>query len=223
MSRPRHSLALGFGAVVLCLTTTACLEVAGSGTVTITSTTPASVNTIAYVCPGVQSSCGSTDPYEYTYRPQTGISAVTVSPGFPVEDGSGNTVPLPSRQYTVGVFDGFLSSLIVIDVYSTQDRDLTIWHKAIGRESEQASCPDGWGPSWAKWPNGGTGGFVCSHQSYAYYPDTPVATGQSPSTPWLQSIARADADADCPSGYRPSWAQWPNEQAGGFTCTLERR
>ena len=23
-----------------------------------------------------------------------------------------------------------------------------------------------WGPSWAQWPNGGTGGFVCNRQPY---------------------------------------------------------
>jgi hypothetical protein len=35
------------------------------------------------------------------------------------------------------------------------------WVQAYARDSVDAPCLDGWGPSWARWPNGGTGGFVC--------------------------------------------------------------
>ncbi len=48
-----------------------------------------------------------------------------------------------------------------------------IWHQGVARASEEAPCPDTsasemsdgwseWTPSWAAWPNGGRGGFVCT-------------------------------------------------------------
>lgn len=34
------------------------------------------------------------------------------------------------------------------------------WHQAYARASGD-TCVEGWNPSWAEWPNGNTGGFVC--------------------------------------------------------------
>ena len=41
---------------------------------------------------------------------------------------------------------------------------------------------------------------------------------------WIQAVGRPTADAVCEEGWSPSWAQWPNEGAGGYTCerTLTR-
>jgi predicted outer membrane repeat protein len=36
--------------------------------------------------------------------------------------------------------------------------------------------------------------------------------------PWLQAYGRSASVAACADGYSPSWAQWPNAGAGGFTC-----
>jgi hypothetical protein len=47
--------------------------------------------------------------------------------------------------------------------------DLTIWHLSVGR-GPGATCPSGYFPSWAAWPHGGTGGFVCNRDVYAYRP-----------------------------------------------------
>jgi len=35
------------------------------------------------------------------------------------------------------------------------------WLQAVGRSSSTGGCLDGWGASWAWWPNGGTGGWIC--------------------------------------------------------------
>jgi len=43
-----------------------------------------------------------------------------------------------------------------------------------------------------------------------------AAQSQVPA-PWLKAIGRTP-DAECPEGTAPSWAQWPNEGTGGFTC-----
>lgn len=48
--------------------------------------------------------------------------------------------------------------------------DLTIWHLSIARASAEEECPANYQPSWAQWPNGSTGGWVCNREIYAYRP-----------------------------------------------------
>lgn len=45
---------------------------------------------------------------------------------------------------------------------------IPIWMQAVGRSSSDASCPDGFTPSWDTWPNGGKGGWVCNRFVPAY-------------------------------------------------------
>ncbi|MBI1350242.1 MAG: hypothetical protein GC156_03910 [Actinomycetales bacterium] len=35
---------------------------------------------------------------------------------------------------------------------------------------------------------------------------------------WLQSVGRWAQTDECPEGYNPSWAQWPNDGQGGWVC-----
>ena len=37
---------------------------------------------------------------------------------------------------------------------------IPMWFQAVGR-AVGASCPEGWNPSWAQWPNAGSGGWTC--------------------------------------------------------------
>jgi len=48
------------------------------------------------------------------------------------------------------------------------------WYQSYGRNAG-ASCDAGWSPSWAQWPNGNTGGFVCNREIYM----TPSGTWSS--------------------------------------------
>lgn len=55
-----------------------------------------------------------------------------------------------------------------------------VWHQSVGRASADAACPadsaadtsagwSPWTPSWERWANAGTGGFVCSRAiTWAY-------------------------------------------------------
>lgn len=229
--RPVKSAVLAAGLLAVAVISTGCaiITTSGSGTVTVSSNQASTANTIAYVCPGSTSTCGPTDPHLYRFRPQLGTLDVVVTPGLLVEDTSNNVVGLPAGQYTVGIYGSIFGSptlqgsVIVIDVFSAQDRDLTIWHKSTGRTSASDTCTDGWEMSWAAWPNSGSGGFVCDNQTYAYYPDEPVPSQDSRDRgiPWQQSIGRITSESECPAGYKPSWAQWPNDSMGGGTC--ERR
>jgi hypothetical protein len=36
-----------------------------------------------------------------------------------------------------------------------------MWMQSIGRDAATSSCPVGYAGSWAAWPNGGKGGYVC--------------------------------------------------------------
>jgi len=40
------------------------------------------------------------------------------------------------------------------------------WHQAQGREEREALCPPGMAPSWAQWPNEGTGGWTCEYTTW---------------------------------------------------------
>lgn len=217
-------------AAALLLSACDVLTATGTGTVLVTSTSSATTydpglddGDIAYLCASGSSSCTLADPYLYSYYPSTGETEWTATPGVQVIDRSGQGVGLPAGRYALQVTDYSggarnFTNVIEIDVYGSEEIDLSVWHQSYGRESAAESCRDGWQPGWAQWPNDGTGGFVCDRVIYAYYPDLPVATGSTPGTPWLQSVARASADAACPDGYTPGWAQWPNEGTGGFVC-----
>lgn len=50
--------------------------------------------------------------------------------------------------------------------------DLTTWHLSVGRPTMASACPSGYSASWAQWPHGGTGGWVCNRWVYAYRPLT---------------------------------------------------
>ena len=40
------------------------------------------------------------------------------------------------------------------------------WHQAQGREQRESVCPPGMAPSWAQWPNEGTGGWTCEYTTW---------------------------------------------------------
>ncbi len=46
--------------------------------------------------------------------------------------------------------------------------DLTVWHQSLGRATADEACPSGYSPSWAQWPNGHLGGWVCNRELHAY-------------------------------------------------------
>ena len=52
-----------------------------------------------------------------------------------------------------------------------------------------------------------------------YYMTVPAGPSGPPT--WLQAIGRPDHTADCPFGYGPSWAEWPNDRTGGWVCVRE--
>ena len=51
----------------------------------------------------------------------------------------------------------------------------------------------------------------------AFSPSGDAAAQSQVPAPWLKAIGRTP-DAECPEGTFPSWAQWPNDGTGGFTC-----
>ena len=170
---------------VAAISLSACtLTATGSGTVTIDSDSAANAydgitGTVAYLCEDGAVECHVDDPYLYSYQPEAGSTQWIVSPGFPVLNRAGQAVALPAGRYSLQASQYDIgatrySNTVFIDVFSTSERDLTIWHQSHARHAPDAQCQEGWQASWAQWPNAGTGGFVCNRQIYAYYPDEPV-------------------------------------------------
>jgi hypothetical protein len=58
------------------------------------------------------------------------------------------------------LYDGTLSVPIVPCPVATTPA-MPMWLQSTGRATATSSCPDGTNPSWAMWPNSGTGGYVC--------------------------------------------------------------
>jgi len=46
----------------------------------------------------------------------------------------------------------------------------------------------------------------------------PVIESGPPPPPWLQSYALSGDETNCMDGWSQSWAQWPNNNSGGFVC-----
>lgn len=53
---------------------------------------------------------------------------------------------------------------------SGSEIDRTMWGLSVVRHSAAAPCPSGYTSSWARWPNGATGGWVCNREVFAYRP-----------------------------------------------------
>lgn len=219
------------------------MTASGSGAVTISWEGTAegfngTYGDVLHLCAADAGTCGPGAPGSvlFTYVPAEGATSATLSPGVAVTDSGGAPTSLPTGSYALQAVsyqaadppdDTTPVPIPIGDLLNIQiggARDLTVWHQSTARASVDASCPSGWTPSWAQWPNDGAGGHVCNRQIYAYYPDEPVPEPGwvAPDTAWQVAVGRADAQAPCPQGWTPSWAQWPNDGAGGFVCSSAR-
>lgn len=66
----------------------------------------------------------------------------------------------------------------------------------------------------------------CPYEGYQIHAGSPtvvVGQGGSDGQPliWYQSVGRASDSAPCDDGWSASWAQWPNDGAGGPVCNRE--
>lgn len=115
----------------------------------------------------------------YTYGSSGSPNALTASGGTISQ--SGATVSLAGANVTATVGakypKGNQSALVNIGVadatYYTQPGNSNPGgYYACGSGGGGQTtppCPGGWNPSWAQWPNGGTGGPVCNQPSYTNY------------------------------------------------------
>jgi hypothetical protein len=92
----------------------------------------------------------------YVYGDQTGATAVFAT--LRATDGVGNPLAAGSIVAGIGPFGVVPFALIY---GSGSGSGLPMWQQGYGRASADAACDSGWGASWAQWPNGGKGGWVC--------------------------------------------------------------
>jgi hypothetical protein len=232
-------LALGLSAssLVLSACITGNVASSGSGTVLVTWDGAAqlfngSTGDVIELCSADAIACDPSNAL-FSYLPAEGDIDATLTAGTEVRDASWSVTTLPAGSYSLQVTrflniitptNSPIGDLLRITV-SGSGGDRTIWWNSIERTSAADSCESGWSPSWAQWPRDGAGGYVCNKQVYAYYPNdsVPEPGTQADGAPWLQSVSRDSAEASCPDGYGPSWAQWPGNGAGGYVCNLVSR
>lgn len=129
----------------------------GLGSLTFTSggtlqrlTQATSVGTIAYAF--------------YLQPGLTQIATVDATDGAGNPTGPGSVIAAVYYYFAGGgTYPDGTTALIRLASESEESSDSPTpppWLQAIGREAA-AQCPDGMNPSWAMWPNGGTGGFTC--------------------------------------------------------------
>jgi hypothetical protein len=226
-------LALASTSVLLaaCITPPVTATPTGTGAVIIAWAETANgvdpLRDLLVLCSATDTVCGLGNLL-FEYAPQDGATSATLAPGLTVQNAAGHDAPLPAGAYSVQAYSdtsqdsgtqfGPVGDLLRIEIWVP--RDLTIWLQSVSRESATAICASGWKPSWAQWPNEGAGGYVCNKKVYAYYPDEPVLEpgAEGAGEPWLLAMTRDSANAVCPDGYSPSWAQWPGKGDGGFVC-----
>lgn len=92
---------------------------------------------------------------------------------------------------------------------SGRDPGTSSWPSACGSTPGRGADPG----SSASVGQGGNGCVVISFSSASSNSESP----QIP-PPWLRAYERPAASATCAEGWNPSWAMWPNEHTGGFTC-----
>ncbi len=182
------------------------------------------------LCAGSASDCGADSPGStlFRYYPADGSMSATLSSATSMVTPAGSAATPPPGAYTlraVGYGEQGTQNrgdLLHIVLGPPGTKDLTTWLQSVARPSKDSQCPRGHDPSWAQWPNDGAGGYVCDRTIYAYYPDEPVrGPGWDSAAPeWQWSVERAGADAPCPEGFDPSWAQWPRDGAGGHVCVM---
>ena len=56
---------------------------------------------------------------------------------------------------------GTLSVPIVLCASAASPAPIMMWMQSVSRDTATAICPAGYAGSWAAWPNGGKGGYVC--------------------------------------------------------------
>ena len=208
----------------------------GTGTVTVSWANTAQgisggIGDTIQLCAGTATSCdpGSADVL-FVFYPEDLSTSATLTVGTPVSTAGGAGATLTAGDYVLQVASVnptntppvptyfLMGGLFPITISHSGDRP--IWLQSFERTSGEEPCPRNWSPSWAQWPRERDGGFVCNRTMYAdaedeQVPDSPRA---SRGAPWLQSVARESSEATCPEGWDPSWAQWPNDGAGGPTC-----
>jgi hypothetical protein len=91
--------------------------------------------------------------FDYLNPPAAQATATSFAPVF-------DRITLIVRDDTTDFFDEITIKRVSSQAPTDPTQRPPDWMKQVGRV-EGASCEPDWHPSWAQWPNGGTGGFTC--------------------------------------------------------------
>ena len=82
----------------------------------------------------------------------------------------------------ITIFFAALIGLLSLTLVAAVAAQAGVWLQQHGK-AEGVACEEGWGPSWAEWPNDGTGGFVCTRE--VDDPSQPAAAPSGPQFAWV--------------------------------------
>jgi hypothetical protein len=97
----------------------------------------------------------------------SGADSFTTTVSGTLFNGAGGFTVYRSGSYSLCLFEG--AGVSGMGFGSAAQYNVAApapWFQAVGRDSSTAACAEGWNPSWAQWPNGGTGGWVCNREQY---------------------------------------------------------
>lgn len=80
----------------------------------------------------------------------------------------------------ITIFFAALIGLLSLTLVAVVAAQAGVWLQQYGK-AEGVACDEGWSESWAEWPNGGTGGFVCTRE--VDDPSQPVPAAAEPAAP----------------------------------------
>ena len=85
----------------------------------------------------------------------------------------------------ITIFFASLIGLLSLTLVSAALAQAGVWLQQYGK-AEGVACEEGWGESWAMWPNDGTGGFVCTREVDDPSQPVEVAAPSGPQYAWVR-------------------------------------
>ena len=186
------------------------ISASGQGVVTITSDIPATAyavdagtglatGDVLDLCAPDAATCGPGDHVLFTVFPAAGQTSVVLTAGTPVHDNGGTISDLPDPS---------------APIVSLPAGAYAVAAQAFFTNCDTPVCP----------PNP----FVQHHLAIGQQGigNSPLIITVDNTQPQdlsiqLQSIGRLSADSACPTGWDPSWQQWPNSETGGWVCNKQ--
>jgi hypothetical protein len=125
-----------------------------------------------------------------------------------------SAVSTPTTNFFLGLTYG--AGTFVAVAASGTNRVMTSSDGGITWQSQNSGTAGDWNA--VTYGNGRFVAVANTGSSQVMVSVVPVIDSGPPPPPWLQSYALSGGETSCMDGWSQSWAQWPNNNSGGFVC-----